>query len=151
MMPEASEASPAPNFGRCIYGFVLYTLSNALLVLFLISLLPDELIDFLQLSGFPSCYWYITLSSLLLLSLILFGTIIYPTIIYSLTESLDSPALFFDSHSYLKQGIHGGGDVWTSEIPPIYDIPLEQICPKMYYDKKLVVSSETSIASSEVK
>lgn len=99
-----SGPSPAPAYGRCIYGFVLYIIANSMLLLFFISLLPDYLLDKLGLSGLPSRYWYIGLSSLVFVPLFAFGLFIYPIFLYSLTERMDSVYLFTDKFSYYPQG-----------------------------------------------
>ncbi|XP_053207034.1 phosphatidylinositol N-acetylglucosaminyltransferase subunit P-like [Panonychus citri] len=122
------EALPLPSPGRCIYGYGLFILSNCLLIMYFISLIPDHLLDDFGLSYVPSKYWYIAIPTFLSTLIFVFGFIIYPSIVMLLTEPMESIHLFTDNFSNQKCNlIPDRGD-----ISSIYDIPVE-ITTKMHY------------------
>ena len=123
------EALPLPSPGRCIYGYGLLILSNCLLIMYFISLIPDHLLDHFGLNYFPSKYWYIAIPNFLTTLIFVFGFIIYPSIVMLLTEPMESIHLFKDNFSNHKSNlIPDRGD-----ISSIYDIPVEIITEKNYY------------------
>ncbi|XP_015788322.1 phosphatidylinositol N-acetylglucosaminyltransferase subunit P [Tetranychus urticae] len=142
------EALPLPSPGRCIYGYALYIISNCLLILYLvISLVPDEILDYFNLTYLPSKYWYIAIPTFLSTLIVAFGFVIYPSIVMCLTEPLDSVLLFKDEFSNPKIDITCGNNEEDipADISSIYDIPVEKVTQLTYFKQEILQNITNSV------
>ncbi|XP_027196906.1 phosphatidylinositol glycan anchor biosynthesis class P [Dermatophagoides pteronyssinus] len=128
---------PAPNIGRCIYGFVLFLVSIVSLVIYYLwAFIPRYLIEMTGITYFPSKYWAISIPIFFLMFILLFGFVLYPAINLFLTPSLTNVSTIYDRY-YCKadlKSFNNNGD-WNQGIPHIKDLPLDFVCQKLYLKK----------------
>ena len=129
----AEDASPAPNSGRCVYGFALLVLSSTCFLLYVIwAVVPSDWLLASGLGYFSSKYYALAFPTVCCVSIALFGAFIYPAIILILTERPDCINVLIDSHSRHQQQL-----MRTSAnrkgIPPIWDMNVEDVSRKLYY------------------
>ncbi|GIX71600.1 phosphatidylinositol N-acetylglucosaminyltransferase subunit P [Caerostris extrusa] len=122
-----SEHSPAPTSTRSVYGFVLYIGSYTLLLIYLIwAYTPTSWLHSLGLTYWPQKYWAIAIPVFVCCCLVIFALLIYPGISLMMTPDLSSLQTIHDEHtSQPKPALKGS-------IPPIYDIPISNVCHKLY-------------------
>lgn len=122
---------PAPNIGRCIYGFVLFLVSIVSLVIYYLwAFIPRYLIEMTGITYFPSKYWAISIPIFFLMFILLFGFVLYPAINLFLTPSLTDISTIYDRH-YCKSDLKSNDD-WNQGIPRINDLPLDFVCQQLY-------------------
>lgn len=123
-------AAPAPSSGRCIYGYVLFLVSNASLVIYLIwAFVPTHWLYALGLTYLPSKYWALAFPVFVCTCIFICSTCIYPSVNYLFTPSLQSTETIFDSHTRKAKPNHFRS---VPGIPAIGDLPINIICEKLY-------------------
>lgn len=97
------EHTPAPTRARSIYGYVLYLASSTLFVVYVCwAVIPDEILNALNIFYYPQKYWAIAVPLQLLFALWLFAFVIYPCLNLLMTPNIDSIHTIMDNFS-LKQ------------------------------------------------
>ncbi|CAK9831402.1 Phosphatidylinositol N-acetylglucosaminyltransferase subunit P [Anthophora retusa] len=125
------EHTPAPYGPRSVYGYALYIGSNMLFLLFLVwAVIPDEILHSLGLTYWPSKYWAVAIPIWALTTLATFAFIIYPAINLSMTPDIDDIVTITDKYSCPRN------ETVSSGIPPVYDIPITEVCRKLYLSKQ---------------
>lgn len=120
----SSEPSPAPTPSRAIYGFVLWLVSYLFLFVYLVwAFLPEEWFHPLGLTYWPQKYWAIAVPAYITTGTLLFAFIIYPSMNLIITPRLNDPRLVTDEIASFSTG---------PGIAPISDLPLQQVCKKLY-------------------
>lgn len=100
----AEEASPAPNCGRCVYGFALLVLSIcAFLMYFIWAVIPSPWLVACGLDYFSSKYFALAVPVTCCVSIFVFAAAVYPAINLMLTESPNSIHVLVDDHSCAQQ------------------------------------------------
>ncbi|KFM82537.1 Phosphatidylinositol N-acetylglucosaminyltransferase subunit P, partial [Stegodyphus mimosarum] len=126
-----SEHSPAPTSSRSVYGFVLYLGSYSLLIMYLIwAYIPTPWLHALGLTYWPQKYWAIAVPVFVCCSLFIFALLIYPGINLVMTPSLASLQTITDEYTRLPK------PAVPHSIPPIYDLPISDVCRKLYLKRK---------------
>lgn len=125
------EHTPAPYAPRSVYGYTLYIGSNMLFLLYLVwAIVPHDMLDnYLGLSYWPSRYWAVTIPIWALTALATFAFIIYPAINLLMTPNVDDIRTITDEHAQPRKECNPGG------VPPVYDIPITEVCRKLYLYK----------------
>ncbi|XP_058800865.1 phosphatidylinositol N-acetylglucosaminyltransferase subunit P [Phymastichus coffea] len=123
-----SERTPAPYRPRSVYGYAMYIGFNFLLLLYLIwAFIPDVILhETLGLTYWPSKYWAVALPIWILTAIAVFAFAIYPAINMSMTPEIDDPRTIIDEHGLEQRNSIPGG------IPPVSDIPITEVCRKLY-------------------
>ncbi|CAL1280733.1 unnamed protein product [Larinioides sclopetarius] len=126
-----SENSPAPTPTRSVYGFVMYIASYTLFFIYLIwAYIPDPWLHSLGLTYWPQKYWAVAIPVFVCCCLAIFALLIYPGVSLMMTPDLSSIQTIKDEYARNpKPAVKGG-------IPPIYDIPISEVCHKLYLKKK---------------
>lgn len=126
------EAAPAPNTGRCIYGYALVLICSTGILLYLVwALTPSNWLCALGLTYFSSKYYPLAIPTFCCSALFMFAAIIYPSINLLLTKPIDSPHTISDSNSrFAKHGDHV--DSKRKGIPPISDLRIEDVNQILY-------------------
>lgn len=133
-MPE--EAAPAPNAGRCVYGFVLFILCYSCLLLYILwAVIPSSWLASVGLGYFCSKYWALAVPVTCCMALLIFAALLYPAINLILTEEANSISVLVDSHSRnpqqsLEEMIRIPQDVkqlMERGIPPIFDLDIQEV------------------------
>ena len=76
---DLGQHSPAPTPSRAVYGFVLWLLSHAALLLYLVwALLPDQYLHWAGLDFLPQKYWAIAVPVYISVLFFTFVFVIYP-------------------------------------------------------------------------
>lgn len=125
------EHTPAPYRPRSVYGYALYIGSNMLFILYLIwAIVPDEILqNCLGLTYWPSKYWAVAIPIWALTALATFAFLIYPAINLLMTPDVDDIKTITDKYSQRRREVIPGG------IPPVSDIPITEVCRKLYLTK----------------
>jgi len=111
------EHSPAPTPSRAVYGFVLWLLSHASLLLYLVwAIVPDHYLELAGLDFLPQKYWAIAVPVFLSVLFFCFVFIIYPCLGMLMTPSMGDIRLVTDKHTIYDTGVRLPGT-----IPPLYD------------------------------
>lgn len=125
------EHTPAPYGPRSVYGYALYIGSNMLFFLYLVwAVIPDEILHSLGLTYWPSKYWAVAVPIWALTALATFAFIIYPAINLCMIPDINDIATITDRHSNLRK------ETMPDGIPPVFDIPITEVCRKLYLSKK---------------
>jgi|NOAtaT_7_FD_contig_21_10048808_length_818_multi_4_in_0_out_0_1 phosphatidylinositol glycan class P protein len=120
------EHSPAPTPSRAIYGFVLWLISYCCLITYLVwAFIPEPWLHSAGLTYWPQTYWAIAIPAFITTGILIFAFVLYPSINLLLTLPLDDIRTVRDDHSKF---IPGPG------IAPISDLPLTQVCRRLYKD-----------------
>lgn len=119
---------PAPTRSRSIYGYALYIGSNCIFLLYLIwAFVPDETLrKYSGMSEWPSKYWAVAIPVWVGTAFAVFAALIYPAINMSITPDIDDIRTIRDKHSLSYKPTVPGG------IPVVYDIPITDVCRKLY-------------------
>jgi len=120
--------SPAPTPSRAVYGFLLYLISNFMLISYFVwALVPDPLLAALGLDFLPQKYWAVALP--LFLSLVFF----LPRRRLSKSWTPQNPGncdFATDRHTISRESIASDLDGGCAGgVPPIYDIPYASLSP----------------------
>lgn len=100
----AEEASPAPNSGRCVYGFALLVLSiSAFLIYFVWAVIPSAWLVACGLDYFSSKYFAVAVPVTCCVSIFVFAAAVYPAVNFMLTESANSIHVLVDDNSRIQQ------------------------------------------------
>ena len=138
-MPE--EAAPAPNAGRCVYGFVLFILCYSCLILYSMwALIPSPWLISVGLAYFSSKYWVLAIPVTCCMLLVMFGALLYPAINLTLTQGTDSISILADSQSRkapnrvkdMMKSIQDFKRLMERGIPPVYDLDIEEVNDLLY-------------------
>ncbi|XP_034942422.1 phosphatidylinositol N-acetylglucosaminyltransferase subunit P [Chelonus insularis] len=123
-----SDHTPAPYRPRSVYGYALYIGSNMLFLLYIIwAFVPEEFLsEKLGLSYWPLKYWAVAIPIWVLTGIAVFAFIIYPATNMLLTPDIDDMRTIKDQYSLSKIDRVPGG------IPPVSDIPITDVCRKLY-------------------
>lgn len=123
-----TESLPTPTPSRANYGFALYLASNSALGLYLIwTLLPDFVLEYIGFSFLPQKYWSVAVPIHACATLVLVAFVFYPALNLTLVPKLNDMSIMTDSYAkYEKVQTHPDG------IPPISDIPLNEVCQELY-------------------
>lgn len=126
------EHTPAPYGPRSVYGYALYIGSNMLFCLYLIwAIVPEQILhNYLGLTYWPSKYWAVAIPVWALTALATFAFLIYPAINLLMTPDVNDISTITDKYSQPKKEVVPGG------IPPVSDIPITEVCRKLYLPKK---------------
>ncbi|XP_077293637.1 phosphatidylinositol N-acetylglucosaminyltransferase subunit P-like isoform X1 [Arctopsyche grandis] len=131
------EHTPAPTQARSIYGFILYLASSTLLVIYLCwALIPDEILNSMNIYYYPQKYWAFAVPMQLLLALSLFAFIIYPCLNLSMTPNIDSMNTIADNFS-LKQN--------NQDSQQVYDFCDCSNKTKCFLGKAVISDSENKL------
>ncbi|GFY43510.1 phosphatidylinositol N-acetylglucosaminyltransferase subunit P [Trichonephila inaurata madagascariensis] len=133
-----SEHSPAPTSTRSVYGFVLYITNYTLLLIYLIwAYIPTPWLHALGLTYWPQKYWAVAIPVYICCCILIFALLLYPGINLMMTPDLSSIQTITDEHARIpKPAVRGS-------IPPIYDIPISEVCHKLYLKKNLRMNKIT--------
>lgn len=124
-----SNANPNPISGRCIYGYVLYLVSFASLVLYLIwAIIPSKVINLIGLTYIPSKYWSIAFPVFVLTLILIFSVCLYPSVNYLFTPQLNSSQTLTDKSSRKSST----REKTFKGIPPLSDLPLDFVSNQLY-------------------
>lgn len=124
------EASPAPNSGRCVYGFALLVLSvSGFLLYFVWAVVPTAWLVALGLDYFSSKYFALAVPVTCCVSLFLFAAVVYPAVNLTLTQAPDHTSVLVDDYSRTEPP--AGGDYGTG-IPPVWDMDVEDVSFRLY-------------------
>lgn len=124
------EHTPAPSPGRSYYGFVLYLLGWAGIVIYLVwALVPHSYLANLGLTYMPQPYWALALPSVVIMLLLVFVFFIYPAINFMLAPPPDDMRTITDSKAIQKEDYEGTGPY---DVPPVYDLPISEVCRVLY-------------------
>ena len=83
----AEEASPAPNSGRCVYGFALLVLSVCSFLLYFVwAVVPGAWLVAYGLDYFSSKYFVLAIPVTCCVSIVVFAAAIYPAVNLMLTR-----------------------------------------------------------------
>jgi phosphatidylinositol glycan class P protein len=100
----ADEASPAPNSGRCVYGFALLVLSICGFVMYFVwAVVPGSWLVACGLDYFSSKYFALAVPVTGCVSIFVFAAAIYPAINMMLTERANCIHVLVDDHSRCQQ------------------------------------------------
>jgi len=121
--------SPAPTPSRAVYGFLLYLISNFMLISYFVwALVPDPLLAALGLDFLPQKYWAVALPLFLSLVFFIFLVVVYPSL-----GRLRNPGncdFATDRHTISRESIASDLDGGCAGgVPPIYDIPYASLSP----------------------
>lgn len=122
--------TPAPSPERAIYGFVLFLGSIFAFLLYLIwAYVPSSWLAVCGLTYWPQKYWAVAIPVYLMLPIFLLGFCIYPGLNFMITAPLSSINTIPDPYLKVQQI-----PLSPESIPPIADIPLEDVCRFLYLD-----------------
>lgn len=126
------ERTPAPYAPRSVYGYALYIGSNMLFILYLVwAFVPDDILhNDLGLTYWPSKYWAVALPIWIMSAIAIFGFVIYPAVNMTLTPDIDDIRTITDEFSLKPRNSNPKG------VPPVSDIPISDVCKKLYLQKK---------------
>jgi len=125
-----NNANPNPISGRCIYGYVLYLVSFASLVLYLIwAIIPSKVIHLIGLTYIPSKYWAIAFPVFVVTLILMFSVCFYPSVNYLFTPQLNSSQTLTDKSSRKSYSTR---EKTFKGIPPLSDLPLDFVSNQLY-------------------
>lgn len=129
-----SEHTPAPYRPRSVYGYALYIGSNMLFFLYLVwAVVPEQFLhEKLGLTYWPLKYWAIAIPIWALTAVAVFVFIIYPAINMLMTPNIDDIKTITDQYSLVQSEHVPGG------IPPVSDIPITDVCRKLYLNSEII-------------
>lgn len=114
--------TPAPH--RAIYGFVLWLVSYAFLIIYIVwAFVSEEWLHVFGLTYWPQKYWAVAIPAYIFTGILLFSFMIYPSINLLITPPLNDLRTVRDENSMFSAG---------RGIAPITDIPLVEVCEKLY-------------------
>lgn len=127
------EASPAPNSGRCVYGFALLVLSvSGFLLYFVWAVIPAAWLVSLGLEYFSSKYFALAVPVTCCVCLLLFAAVAYPAVNLILTEGPDQTTILVDDYSR-SEGPAASQN--RTCIPPVWDMDVEDVSFLLYRNK----------------
>lgn len=122
--------SPAPTPSRAVYGFLLYLLSNFMLIFYLVwAVVPDPVLASLGLDFLPQKYWAVALPLFLALAFVLAVVVVYPSLGRLRDPGRRQADFATDKHTISRESvadIDGGGG---GGVPPMYDMPFDSLLP----------------------
>lgn len=126
------ESMPTPTPSRANYGFALYLASYSAFGLYLFwTLLPDSFLEFIGFTFLPQKYWSVAVPIHACVTLALVTFVFYPALNLTLIPESNNMNIITDSEAkYAKVNVHPDG------IPPIGDIPLTEVCQKLFLDNE---------------
>ncbi|KAK0445999.1 PIG-P-domain-containing protein [Desarmillaria tabescens] len=133
-LPPPELRSRAPEF----YGFVAWTSTSLLFVVYLLwAILPDEYIEWLGVTWYPSREWAVLLPAYSVVVFLLAYFVYFALAIYG-APSLSDTCTFTDSRSHYLP-IRGGKQGYSSftrsdAVPDLYDIPIGLVNRVLYND-----------------
>ncbi|PBK70843.1 PIG-P-domain-containing protein [Armillaria solidipes] len=134
-LPPPELRSRAPEF----YGFVAWTSTSLLFVVYLLwAVLPDEYIEWLGVTWYPSREWAVLLPAYSVVVFLLAYFVYLALAIYG-APSLSDTCTFTDSRSHCLPG-REGKQGYTSfarpdAVPELYDIPSGLVNRVLYHDE----------------
>jgi hypothetical protein len=137
----APEHNPAPTPSRAVYGFILFLLSNFMLVMYLLwVLLPHSSLHSIGLNFFPQKYWAVTMPLYLSLAFFVLVVLVYPSLgrlhsPHPWDQYVHSPDIHTIYRKDLSEESEGGvplvpgvpGVSSVPGVPAVYDMDPEQI------------------------
>jgi len=128
---RVSQHSPAPTPSRAVYGFVLYLLSLALLLVYLgWALLPPSLLSSIGLDFLPQQYWAVAIPTYLSVIFCTFVLVIYPAL-----GLLSTPGTGDMRHVTDSKTVYSTGNELEGAVPPLYDLRPEDVRALLHSDK----------------
>lgn len=114
------EHSPAPTPSRAVYGFALYLLCYAALLLYLTwALLPESYLQAWGLDFLPQKYWAVAGPTYLAVVFVTFVCLIYPSLgLVAAPTTCQEKVMDYTNRSR---------EVLPGAVPPIYDIPQSEV------------------------
>ncbi|KAJ1965998.1 hypothetical protein GGI12_000372 [Dipsacomyces acuminosporus] len=131
----ADEATPAKTPTFEYYGFVVYLVSLAAFVVYLLwAYLPDQALEAVGITYYPDRYWALALPAWWLMTVLFIYLFNMATNMYN-TPPLDSVDNLTDSYSNLP-GLASADDFFCEEvggIPPLCDLPISLVNKCLYH------------------
>ncbi|KAK0232314.1 PIG-P-domain-containing protein [Armillaria nabsnona] len=134
-LPPPELRSRAPEF----YGFVAWTSTSLLFVVYLLwAILPDEYIEWLGVTWYPSREWAVLLPAYSVVVFLLAYFVYFALAIYG-APSLSDTCTFTDSRSHylpVCEGKQGYTPFARPDaVPELYDIPIGLVNRVLYHDE----------------
>lgn len=124
------EHTPTPSVGRAFYGFAIYLIGWALIVLYLCwAFVPHAYLEEIGITYIPQPYWVLAVPSFIVTLLLLFVFCIYPAINMTLVVPPNDIRTLRDRFSISEQDYE---DLGNCSVPPIYDIHISEVCRNLY-------------------
>ncbi|KAL7646189.1 UNVERIFIED_CONTAM: hypothetical protein RMT77_003090 [Armadillidium vulgare] len=92
------------------------------------SLIPHSYLKSLGITYLPQPYWALALPSFIVVSILVFVFFLYPSVNMNLTVSTSDIRTIKDKYSVAKDSYKE----LDHTVSPIYDIPISQVCHKLY-------------------
>lgn len=120
--------TPAPTPSRANYGFALYLASYTAFGLYVVwFFVPDHILESIGFTFLPQKYWSVAVPMHACVTLALVAFVFYPALNLTLVpKSKDMTILADEYTNYQKVEVQPDG------IPPIYDIPLTEVCETLF-------------------
>jgi len=118
IVPNQHNPSPTPE--RAVYGFILYILSTAGFILYLMWLfLPENVLNFIGIGEFlPQKYWAVALPIYFSVAFFLFVFIVYPSLGLLVTPKIKDVRNITDEFAIYNSEKNQDKE----KIPRVYDI-----------------------------
>jgi len=118
IVPNQHNPSPSPE--RAVYGFILYLLSTAGFILYLMWLfLPENVLNFIGIGEFlPQKYWAVALPIYFSVAFFLFVFIVYPSLGLLVTPKIKDVRNITDEFAIYNSEKNQDKE----KIPRVYDI-----------------------------
>ncbi|KAK0480822.1 PIG-P-domain-containing protein [Armillaria novae-zelandiae] len=134
-LPPPELRSRAPEF----YGFVAWTSTSLLFVVYLLwAVLPDEYIEWLGVTWYPSREWAVLLPAYSVVLFLLAYFVYFALAIYG-APSLSDTCTFTDSRSHylpICEGREGYASfAHPDAVPELYDVPIGLVNRVLYRDE----------------
>lgn len=129
-----TEATPAPQPGRAIYGFVMLSFALISYIIYiLVSVLPTQLLTQFGWDYLPDKYWSIAIPAYIVL-IVLMVVPVYMSLNIGRVNEAGSIANLVDEYTLdAKKEINPKHT--NSSIDPIYDLPIGEVCQYLYLNK----------------
>ena len=130
---KKSQATPAPQPERAIYGFFLLSFAIISFLLYLIvSYLPNSWLNKFGCDYLPDKYWSLAIPAYVIV-IILSVVPIYTSMNIARSNNWDTKDNIMDEYTHSKES--ETKNKRPGSIDPIYDIPLSDICQFLYSNK----------------
>ena len=130
---QNTEATPAPQPERAIYGFVMLSFSLISYIIYVVvSVLPSPLLNKFGWDYLPDKYWSIAMPAYIVVA-ILMVVPVYMSLNIGRVNDIDSIANLVDEYTLdAKKEI----DHRSGSVDPIYDLAIGEVCQYLYLNKK---------------
>lgn len=122
------ESTPTPSPSRANYGFALYLASYSVFGLYLIwAVLPTSVLEYIGFTFLPQKYWSVAVPIHACVTLALVAFVLYPALNLTLVPKSNDLSIMTDKYAkYEKVETDPDG------VPPMYDIPLCEVCEVLF-------------------